>query len=68
MVGRGRKVTGAERDKLADNLKKAYDSGVSIRTLAASTGRSYGFVRGILLEAGTSLRSRGGDVRCQPGV
>jgi len=67
MVGKG-KVTGVQRGKLAADLKKSYDSGVSIRTLAASTGRSYGFIRGILLEAGTTLRGRGGDVRRQPGA
>ncbi|WP_042174713.1 helix-turn-helix domain-containing protein [Streptomyces sp. NBRC 110035] len=68
MVGKGRKVTGTERDKLASDLKKAYASGVSIRTLAESTGRSYGFTRGILLEAGAVLRSPGGDARSQPGT
>lgn len=60
MVGRGRKVSGPERAKLAADLKKAYESGVSIRALAASTGRSYGFVHGLLIESGASLRSRGG--------
>ncbi|MFD7995543.1 helix-turn-helix domain-containing protein [Streptomyces mexicanus] len=67
MVGKGRKITGTQRAQLAATLKKAYDSGVSIRTLAKSTGRSYGFVHGLLTEAGTVLRSRGGDTRHQPG-
>lgn len=60
MVGKGRKVTGAARDKLAADLKKAYESGVSIRALAEGSGRSYGFVHRILTEAGATLRSRGG--------
>ena len=60
---KGRRVTGAERDKLASDLKKKYESGVCIRALAASTGRSYGFVHRILNESGASLRGRGGATR-----
>ncbi len=60
---KGRRVTGAERDKLASDLKKKYESGVSIRALAASTGRSYGFVHRILNESGATLRGRGGATR-----
>jgi Helix-turn-helix domain len=60
---KGRRVTGAERDKLASDLRKKYESGVSIRALAASTGRSYGFVHRILNESGASLRGRGGATR-----
>jgi DNA invertase Pin-like site-specific DNA recombinase len=60
---KGRRVTGAERDKLASDLKKKYESGVSIRALASSTGRSYGFVHRILNESGATLRGRGGATR-----
>jgi Helix-turn-helix domain len=60
---KGRRVIGAERDKLASDLKKKYESGVSIRALAASTGRSYGFVHRILNESGATLRGRGGATR-----
>ena len=52
-----------DRDKLAVDLRKKYDSGKSIRELAASTGRSYGFVHRILSESGTTLRGRGGATR-----
>jgi hypothetical protein len=68
MVGKGTKVTGAARDKLAADLKKAYESGASIRTLAEGTGRSYGFVHRILTEAGATLRGRGGATRSQRAV
>ncbi|WP_314223578.1 helix-turn-helix domain-containing protein [Streptomyces zaehneri] len=68
MVGRGTKITGAARDKLAADLKKAYESGASIRTLAEGTGRSYGFVHRLLTEAGVTLRGRGGATRSQSGV
>ena len=60
---KGTRVTGADRAKLAADLKKRYDSGESIRSLAATTGRSYGFVHRILTENGVSLRGRGGATR-----
>lgn len=60
---KGSRVTGGERDKLSATLRKRYDSGASIRELAASTGRSYGFVHRILSESGANLRGRGGATR-----
>ena len=60
---KGTRVTGSDRAKLAADLKKRYDSGESIRALAATTGRSYGFVHRILTENGVSLRGRGGATR-----
>ncbi|MGI8682652.1 MAG: helix-turn-helix domain-containing protein [Mycobacteriales bacterium] len=63
MLKKGSRVTGAERDKLASDLRKKYEGGQSIRTLAESTGRSYGFVHRILSENGATLRGRGGATR-----
>ncbi len=60
---KGTRVTGVDRSKLATTLGKRYDSGESIRSLAASTGRSYGFVHRILTETGVTLRGRGGATR-----
>jgi predicted transcriptional regulator len=60
---KGSRVTGGERDKLTGTLRKKYDAGSSIRDLAESTGRSYGFVHRILSESGASLRGRGGATR-----
>ena len=60
---KGTRVTGADRTKLAAELKKKYNAGESIRSLASSTGRSYGFVHRILTENGVSLRGRGGATR-----
>jgi Helix-turn-helix domain len=57
------RVTGIDRSKLATALGRRYDSGESIRSLAASTGRSYGFVHRILTETGVTLRGRGGATR-----
>jgi helix-turn-helix protein len=60
---RGTRVTGTDRSKLASDLSRRYGAGESIRSLAVSTGRSYGFVHRILTETGVALRSRGGAPR-----
>jgi len=60
---KGSRVTGADRTKLASDLKKRYNGGESIRSLAASTGRSYGFIHRILTENDVALRGRGGATR-----
>jgi hypothetical protein len=48
------------RDQLLHELRSAYEGGASIRTLVASTGRSYGSIHSMLRESGTAMRSRGG--------
>jgi predicted transcriptional regulator len=60
---KGSRITGVARDKLASELKKKYEKGASIRALAESTGRSYGFVHRVLSESGVTLRGRGGATR-----
>lgn len=50
----------AVRADLAGNLRAVYEAGASIRTLATTHGLSFGTVRGLLLEAGATLRGRGG--------
>jgi predicted transcriptional regulator len=60
---KGARITGPDRNKLATDLKKQYDKGKSIRELAESHGRSYGFVHRVLSESGTTLRGRGGATR-----
>jgi predicted transcriptional regulator len=59
-IKKGSRITGTSRSKLADDLKRKYEKGSSIRDLAENTGRSYGFVHRVLCEAGVQLRSRGG--------
>lgn len=66
VMKKGARVTGPERNTLAADLKRKYDSGSSIRSLAESTGRSYGFVHRMLTESGASLRGRGGATRGKP--
>lgn len=63
---KGTRVTGEDRDTLASDLRKRYEAGDSIRLLAESTGRSYGFVHRILNESGATLRGRGGATRRKP--
>jgi predicted transcriptional regulator len=63
VLKKGARIVGQERTKLSVELKKAYDKGKSIRELADSHGRSYGFIHRVLSESGVSLRGRGGATR-----
>ena len=38
------------RDQLLNELRNAYEGGASIRTLVATTGRSYGSIHSMLRE------------------
>jgi hypothetical protein len=62
-IRKGTRVTGADRNKLATDLRVRYDAGESIRSLATATGRSYGFIHRILTETGVALRGRGGATK-----
>ncbi len=62
-IRKGVRITGHTRETLARDLKKRYEKGASIRSLAESTGRSYGFVHRVLCESGVQLRGRGGATR-----
>lgn len=48
------------RDEVLDELRNAYERGASIRSLVATTGKSYGSIHSMLRESGTTMRSRGG--------
>ncbi len=52
-------LTGTDRAALADQLRRAYEAGQSLRMLVASTGRSYGLIHQLLVESGTAMRPRG---------
>lgn len=60
---KGARITGAGRADLATTLVERYRRGESIRAIAEDIGRSYGFVHGVLVEAGVAMRSRGGATR-----
>jgi predicted transcriptional regulator len=57
---KGRRINGDERVALVKQLVAGYGEGQSIRALAASVDRSYGFVHRVLSESGVKLRKRGG--------
>ncbi|MBT3164031.1 transcriptional regulator [Streptomyces sp. Vc74B-19] len=56
-------LTGRDRVVKARRLRRKYESGATIRSLAAEAGLSYGLTRVLLLEAKTKLRERGGRLR-----
>lgn len=60
---RGSRVAGDQRIQLAAEYRRRYEAGASIRSIAGESGRSYGFVQGLLKETGVSLRGRGGATR-----
>jgi len=59
----GAKNSKKTRGEVLRDLRHAYERGASIRNLAATTGRSYGSVHSMLVESGTTMRSRGGPNR-----
>lgn len=63
-VDKGQRLPAAERATLIAWLRERYvGDGCSIRQLMCETGRSYGAVRQMLVEAGVTLRSRGAPRR-----
>ncbi len=62
-VERHKRLDKGERDKLATKLTNEYGGGKSLGELATAHGTSAGRVRGLLLEAGVTLRGRGGNNR-----
>src|SRR3954454_23975320 len=60
---KGDRITGDQRSTLARSFGERYAGGESIRSIAQDTGRSYGFVHGVLKESGATLRGRGGATR-----
>lgn len=59
VLRRGAQVCGPARQRLEEQVRAAYEAGESIRALAERLGRSYGFVHGLLTDAGVRLRRRG---------
>lgn len=58
-----RQVRGEERRELTAYVTAEYEKGQSIRDIASTIGRSYGFVHRLLAEAGVDFRTRGGARR-----
>lgn len=59
-LSKGKRISGDLRAQVATDFAERYQAGESIRSLAADSGRSYGFVQGLLKESGVTLRGRGG--------
>ncbi|MGP4105294.1 helix-turn-helix domain-containing protein [Nonomuraea sp. KM90] len=57
------RTVGAERVALAKAVQKRYVAGESVREIATSLGRSYGFIHRLLADIGTTFRGRGGGNR-----
>ena len=57
------RLSGGDRAQLAAEVCQKYQNGESIRALAAETGKSYGFVHGLLVDGHVPLRGRGGATR-----
>ncbi|GAB3231881.1 hypothetical protein GCM10027447_27320 [Glycomyces halotolerans] len=53
-------MRGDERRELTEYVTSEYLKGQSIRDIASTIGRSYGFVHRLLSEGGVKLRTRGG--------
>ena len=62
-IGKNARVVGEQRTLLAAELTRRYEQGESIRSMADDLGRSYGWVQGLLKEAGVTFRARGGATR-----
>ncbi|MEV5778402.1 helix-turn-helix domain-containing protein [Streptomyces antimycoticus] len=63
---RGKKLIGEDRERFCRSVSVVYDGdpNVSIRDISKATGRSFGFIRTMLIEAGIKLRSRGQSALC----
>ncbi len=53
-------MRGLRRAAMGEELAGRYARGATITDLVAETGRSYGFVRNLLVEGGAVMRHRGG--------
>jgi len=62
-LAKGSRITGDRRSALATEYAQRYAAGESIRQIAEDSGRSFGFVHGVLSESGVQLRGRGGATR-----
>ncbi|MEW2568411.1 helix-turn-helix domain-containing protein [Streptomyces sp. NPDC047070] len=56
------RVHPSNRAAFAAFLRRDYEAGSSIRSLAGREGFAYGTIRRLLKEAGTTLRRRGGGL------
>jgi len=60
---RSPRLAGTERDHLTRRLAEKYQHGESLAEISREIGRSAGFVRRLLLDAGVALHPRRGSRR-----
>jgi hypothetical protein len=60
---KGARITGEARRAIASEVRRRYEAGESIRSLAEESGRSYGFIHRLLADDAVSFRARGGATR-----
>ncbi|SEB61287.1 helix-turn-helix domain-containing protein [Streptomyces melanosporofaciens] len=62
-VPRRKILTGKDRESFRVSVSVVYvnNPNVSIRDISETTGRSFGFIRKMLIESDVKLRSRGGS-------
>jgi hypothetical protein len=63
MTTRIPRLKGEARTALADRAAGLYVDGSTIRSVAAQIGRSYSGTRALLVEAGVTLRPKGGSTK-----
>lgn len=63
MPNRQRRFTAQERATLRQQAADLYGQGCTIRSIAAQFDCAYATAREFLLEAGVTLRARGGGIR-----
>lgn len=59
----GTQLVGEARENARREAAELYGQGATIRSISRALGRSYGGTRVLLLEAGVTLRARGGGSR-----
>lgn len=67
-IAKNKRIVGLERAQLAAEVVRRYAVGDSVRDIAESIGRSYGFVHRLLEEEQVTLRSRGGVRKVRAAV
>lgn len=54
-------LRGGPRNEMQAELRAAYEGGASVRKCMEISKKSYGATHRLLVEAGTTLRARGGE-------
>ena len=60
---KSKRVLGEARAAMIAEVEARYRAGASIREIAKHYERSYGWVHGLVIDAGVTVRSRGGNTR-----